>query len=206
MGIRIHKKMGWVLSGYELDLSLLKGLTFEDFFIKMKIEEKSDAHSDRYAIPKEKLKTSLLDCVCEIGEDSGNDSGTPIYVFTPPAMIPYWSERDRSIDYHEHEGAAVLKLKYIHKSLYPYSTKCVVEKSLKTIDERIKILVCADVDPNGFPIPLQQELKDLGFDLTQPLVEQIFFSAPPVVLEILKMMNEHIDEFELKPAIVTYWG
>lgn len=205
MGIRINKKAGWLLVGYDLDLSLLdEKFTFQDFFNKLKLEEKTDAYSDRYGISKEDLDTRLIDCITDVRNEY-DDESPPMYLFTPPAMIKFWHNRNRSVDYLDHDGDATLQIKYLHKELYPYGPNFVVEKTLKKIDEKIRHIVMANMDTSKFNQTLKDELSDLGFDLEKNLKEQVFCVAPPVVVEILRLLDGHIDIHELKPVLATYW-
>lgn len=199
MGIRIHKELGWVLEGVDLNTEVLETLSVLD----LKNENLNDKYLCQLDLmyPEIDLSEKLINFVNDISdEDSENDR---LYIFSPPYLNKSWSRYNESIDYYDTETAE-RSIKYISREIYPYSNHFVVTKTLKPLTE-VEARWCHYVDNISKLTPeAQEQLKIHGLNDQSILRSQIHMTCPRVLQLILEKCSK-IDYKRLRPAIVVYW-
>ena len=197
MGIRIHKKMGWIIKDIEFDIEVLSRKTLD----KLLTENPADDQLEIDILPAEVDKSLTLDSfVQDVGGDEEN-----IWIFIPPFGTEDWSRYDDSMDYIEANGVAETKIQYIHQELFPYRGRFVVTKTLTELNDKNKFICSSNVNPDNFENWYKKELENLGLNLSHGLREQIHMKAPRVIELIFNELQTGIDFKRLRPAIISYW-
>ena len=200
MGIRINKKLGWILENQDLNLEPLSKITLQ----QLKDQHKSDpdVFIDLGFIDVD-MTQPLSNFVSKISDDG---SSKKLYIFIPPIVKDQWQRYDDAMDYLENKLSAV-KVNYINRDLYPFYRKFVVAHNLKELSS-IQTQKCqqfSDLDYKCFTPDFQKELTDLGLTLDKPLKDQIYMVCPDILRVFLEKCGEN-NYKKLRPAIVTYWS
>jgi hypothetical protein len=202
MGIRIHKRLEWVLD-CSLDLQNLEDLKVKDLLDEYPndLELRMDL-----TYPSISMNENFESIVIPIDELIDNENSHHYTLFQPMHQYKSWSRYDDMIDYLENDSC-VFNIQYINSDLFPFCNRFVVSKSLKLLDDfqRKMCLIPKEIIQN-LTKEKKEELEKLGLDCSEELKLQIHQSAPRLIELLLKKIDPSINYLELKPAIITYWS
>lgn len=199
MGIRINKKLGWILENQELNLEPLSKITLQE--LKDQYQSDPDVFIDLGFVEVD-MNQPLSNFVSVISDEG---SSKKLYMFIPPIVNDKWQRHDDSMDYLENKLSSV-KINYINRDIFPFSRKFVVAQNQKELSS-IKSTQCiqfSDLDYKCFTPDFKKELTDLGLTLDKPLKDQIYMVCPDILKVFLEKCGSS-DYKKLRPAIVTYW-
>jgi hypothetical protein len=235
MGMRIHKRLGYVLDDVESkdfditdDRFNLKdgyfGLDYEGrearFTLKgftkyISAQHKKEMENEKFSMLtfdlhnlKKNVK-NILDMVCFESE-----FGLPnVVMFQPPSKD--WSRWDDIIDYMEAGGNGEDKLNILGRPIYPYEMWVNLKTGLNHVykdDIRFelyeirRLINWSKEEKSGLGL---KAIESWGFDSIEDAEKNIVPGVPEIVKHLciyLKVFNDDNTVNGLKPAVYTYWS
>lgn len=223
MGIRIHKVLGYGLTNVHSAGGSIADCRFNEHFslsidnvadfYQWWTENEENPHNMIYAnLAYRNLKQGELDVHDNINSIHYENEGglDNVIVFVSPSSAFEWVRYDDPIDYYEVEGMEST-VKELNCPIFPWhgywDTSTIPPKRLTGDDGAlVEDTMNMKVEPSNREIwnSIYKEFKDKGYNW-----DNIQTVVPPEIVALvkyLKVFNNDIMPYRLKPMIYTYWS